>query len=34
VLPLVEMMVSFAKMMTLVLENYNELNQFLLQALS
>ena len=34
VLPLVEMMVSFAKMITLVLENYNELNQFLLQALS
>ena len=38
VLPLIEMMqalmVPFAKMMTLVLENYNELSQFLLQALS
>ena len=29
VLPLVEMMVPFAKMMTSVLENYNDLSQFI-----
>ena len=29
VLPLVEMMVPFVKMMTSVLENYNDLSQFI-----